>query len=174
MKRLIWLGLPVCLATAYAVFASPFTAENVTQQEPTPQPPQQEPDAEQVPQDEDEASSVIAHFMRKKLESSNKILEGLCTNDMTLVTRGAGDLIEMSRAEGWRASNDMLYLHHSREFQRSVQTLIDKANKKSVDGAALAWVDVTMSCIRCHEWVRDTMLAEHAPEPKWSLELAVR
>ena len=28
------------------------------------------------------------------------------------------------------------------------------------EAAELAWIDVTMSCIRCHEWVRDTMLVD--------------
>ena len=39
-----------------------------------------------------------------------------------------------------------------------------QSKKKSPDGAALAWLDVTMECIKCHEWVRDTMLA-NVPAP---------
>ena len=66
----------------------------------------------------------------------------------------------MSEAESWRATNDMMYMQHSREFRNSVEALLGKAKKKSPDGLALAWLDVTLECIKCHEWVRDTMLAD--------------
>lgn len=112
------------------------------------------------PKQDDEEQTEVARFMRKKLAASNKILEGLCVDDMTLVDQGAAALLKMSDAERWRASTDMMYLHHSREFRRAVETLQQKAKKKNPDGSALAWVDVTMSCIRCHAWVRDTMVAD--------------
>ena len=112
----------------------------------------------------DEATPVekkaLSVFMRKKLGASNSILEGLVTDDLKMVARGADALLEMSDAEKWRASNDMMYLNHSREFRSSVEAMLKKADKGSIDGAALAWVDVTMNCIKCHEWVRDTMLAD--------------
>lgn len=111
-------------------------------------------------QDRSEEETELSTFMRKKLDASNQILEGLVTDDLTMVDEGAEKLLKMSDAERWRASNDMMYMHHSREFRRSVEAMQGKARKKSIDGAALEWIDVTMSCIRCHEWVRDTMIAD--------------
>lgn len=102
----------------------------------------------------------LATFMRKKLRASNQVLEGLVMDNPELVTQGAEQMLTMSRAEGWRASNDMMYLQHSREFRRSVEVMRSKAEKRSIDGAALAWMDVTLNCIQCHEWVRDTIIAD--------------
>lgn len=113
--------------------------------------------------EQDDDTTELSKFMRRKLSASNAILEGLMTNDLTKVDSGAGKLLKMSHAEQWRASTDMMYMHHSREFSRSVETMQKKAQKDSIDGAALAWVDVTMSCIRCHEWVRDSRLVAASP-----------
>ena len=113
-----------------------------------------------VSPDQEEEATDLSKFMRRKLTASNQVLEGLVTDDMARVDEAAERLLKMSHAERWRASNDMMYMHHSRQFRRSVEKMQDKANQKSIDGAARAWIDVTMSCIRCHEWVRDTMLVD--------------
>ena len=104
--------------------------------------------------------SPLKGFMRLKLQASNHILEGLVTDDMKKVTTGALMLQEMSVAEKWRVSNDMLYRQHSREFRDSVNVLQEKADKNSLDGVTLAWMDVTHNCIQCHQWVRNELIAE--------------
>ncbi len=104
--------------------------------------------------------ATLKEFMRKKLSASNQILEGLVVDDLSLVVSGSEALLKMSAAEKWRTSNDMMYLQHSRDFRQSVETLRNKAKKESIDGAALAWVDVTMGCIQCHEWVRNVLVAD--------------
>ena len=99
-------------------------------------------------------------FMRQKLKASNRIMEGLCVDDLKLVDSGAEILHRMSDAEQWRASNDVMYLNHSREFRKRVEGLRKQAQAGNSDGAALAWMEVTMSCLRCHKWVRDSMLVD--------------
>ena len=113
---------------------------------------------------------ILKGFMRMKLNASNRILEGLVIDDLKLVVNGSEALLKMSAAEKWRASNDMMYLQHSRDFRQSVETLRNKAKKQSLDGAALAWVDVTMSCIQCHEWVRNVLVADHPNDTTPSLQ----
>ena len=131
---------------------------------------QQQSDPAAVSPDEDVSTAsaqakepTLKEFMRKKLTASNQILEGLVVDDLSLVVSGSEALLKMSTAEKWRASNDIIYLQHSRDFRNSVETLRNKAKKQSIDGAALAWVDVTMSCIQCHEWVRNVVLADLSP-----------
>ncbi|MCR9201234.1 MAG: hypothetical protein NXI04_21545 [Planctomycetaceae bacterium] len=123
-------------------------------------------DEEKVP------PSPLARFMRKKLGASNLILEGLCVDNMAKIEKGVGQLLDMSDEERWRVSNDVLYLNHSREFRRAVLNLKEKAAASSSDGVALAWIDVTMNCIRCHSWVRDTIIVgqDERPLPPLSAE----
>lgn len=110
---------------------------------------------------DDNADKSLDKFMQKKLDSSSDILRGLMIEDFGLIERSADQLLDMSKAESWRASNDMMYLQHSNQFRNAVDELRTKSKKHSIDGASLAWVNVTMSCIQCHEWVRNIMLADN-------------
>lgn len=96
----------------------------------------------------------LAKFMRRKLEASNDILEGLTTEDAELVIRGARLLVEMSSAEKWQVNHDVIYKQFSGDFQRSAKNLLEAAEKKNFDSAALKWIDTTMRCLECHKFVR--------------------
>lgn len=100
----------------------------------------------------------LRDFMHKKLEASNKILEGLVMEDTDLIQEGATALSEMSSAEKWRVSNDAMYQQFSKEFQRTAAKLVDAAKEKNLDRAALRWMDTTMSCIECHRFVRNELV----------------
>lgn len=102
---------------------------------------------------------AISTFMRKKLEMSNQVLEGIVTEDAALIRKGAEALGEMSKAEKWMVSNDVMYRQSNGEFQRSVEKLVEAAKKENFDQAALNWIDTTMKCIECHKFVRGTRLA---------------
>lgn len=101
-------------------------------------------------------------FMYQKLDRSSFILRGLMTEDFKLISENADKLLEMSHEEQWRASNDMMYLQHSGQFRSAVEDLRNKAEKHNIDGASLAWINVTMSCMQCHRWVRNVILADVA------------
>lgn len=106
------------------------------------------------------AKPGLGPFMRQKLEASNDILEGLVTDNMELVGRGSDQLLKLGKAEQWRITNDPTYARFSKDFERVVERLKDKSKNSTADGAALAWLDVTMSCIECHEWVRNMIVAD--------------
>lgn len=102
----------------------------------------------------------LRDFMRKKLEASNQILEGLTTDDTDLIEKGANKLSEMSAAEQWRVSKDAMYKQFSDEFARTAEKLKEAAKDKNIDRAALRWMDATMSCIECHRFVRNQLVVE--------------
>lgn len=100
-----------------------------------------------------------AAFMRRKLEASNQILEGLVTEDSELLIKGAKILIEMSAAEKWQVKHDVMYKQYSTGFQQAAKKLVESAEKDNFDAATLKWIDTTMKCIECHKFVRGTRLA---------------
>jgi hypothetical protein len=99
-------------------------------------------------------------FMRGKLHAADQVLEGLVTEDFALISKGAGELKQIGDAAKWRVSNDAMYRQHSTEFQRKVSQLDKSAKDKQLDGAALAYIDLTMSCVDCHKWVKATLIAD--------------
>ena len=119
-------------------------------------PPSDPPSADK----KDESATALSRFMRQKLQASNLILEGLCTEDLKMVSEGSTSLMKMSTQEHWRVSNDMMYRRYSTEFVNAVEELQKEAEDNNMDGTSMAWVNVTMKCLKCHEWVRNTVLAE--------------
>ena len=112
-----------------------------------------------------EPSPKVADLMRKKLTHAQKVLEGIAVNNFDQIGRSAEELILISKSAEWRVINSPQYEVHSNGFRRAAESLIEKAKDKNVDGAALAYVDLTLSCVKCHKYVRDTrMTALDKPE----------
>lgn len=101
----------------------------------------------------------LGRFMHQKLDASNEVLEGLVTEDFALIEKGAATMRKLSAAEQWQVSNDALYRQHSNQFRRIMENLEKKAKDKELEGATLAWVEGTMSCLECHKWVRNNIVA---------------
>jgi hypothetical protein len=103
--------------------------------------------------------SPLAKFMRKKLASSNLILEGLVTENFGKIATGAKQLEEMSDAEQWRVSNDAIYRQLSGDFRRVARQLQKDAKEVTVDPAALTWIKATMACIECHKYTKGMLIS---------------
>lgn len=96
----------------------------------------------------------VGVFMRAKLQHSQKVIEGLATEDFDMIAKGAQEMSLLSQATTWQVLQTPEYNQHSLEFRRSADALTDAAKKKNLDGAALAYVGVTLNCINCHKYVR--------------------
>jgi hypothetical protein len=96
-------------------------------------------------------------FMRKKLEYSKGLIEGLTLENYDLIARNARALRTLSQAAEWEVPtipNVEQYLPYTTEFQRLCDDLIKKARERNIDGATLAYVQLTMNCVNCHKYVR--------------------
>jgi hypothetical protein len=98
-------------------------------------------------------------LMRKKLEHSQKVLEGIALGDFKKIAANAEELIDISKAAEWKAVRSPRYEVYSNEFRRIADGLVKKANEKNLDGAALAYVELTLTCVRCHKHVREVRMA---------------
>lgn len=108
-----------------------------------------------VAQESAPKADAVADFMRAKLGHSQRVLEGLSLEDYDLIARGAQELALASQASSWQVLQTEEYSRQSGEFRRSCDSLRNAAKAKNLDGAALAWMEVTMKCIQCHKYVRD-------------------
>ena len=98
-------------------------------------------------------------FMRDKLELSQRVLEGLATEDYDLIIAKATRLSAMSKEADWRVFENPDYDQQSVTFRRHVNSLVKAAKDKNLDAATLAYVRVTMSCVDCHKLVRGKLVA---------------
>lgn len=114
-----------------------------------------------------EEPKKVSELMRRKLEGSQKVLEGLATNDPKLIAKHAEELIAISKAAEWKVIKTARYELHSNDFRRTAETLMQNAKDKNLDAAALSYVELTLSCLRCHKYVREVRMTRHdgAAEP---------
>jgi cytochrome c556 len=95
-------------------------------------------------------------LMVAKLKEAQTLLEGLALNDPAKVQKSAEELLRISKQAQFRkALNTAKYELHANSFQRSAETVIEKAKAKNIDGATLAYLDMTMTCVRCHQHTRE-------------------
>ena len=97
----------------------------------------------------------VAVFMRAKLAHSQNVLEGLAVEDYDLIDKGAQELSLASEDASWQVLQTEDYARQSADFRRSCDSLRKAAKSHNLDGAALAWMEVTMKCVQCHKYVRD-------------------
>jgi hypothetical protein len=105
-----------------------------------------------------EEPSKVNTLMRKKLEHSQKILEGIALNDFDKIARNGEDLIQLSKQAEFMVLKTPQYEVHSNDFRRNAETLVQAAKAKNGDAATLAYMDLTLSCVKCHKHVREVRL----------------
>ena len=91
--------------------------------------------------------------MQKKLEYSGKILAGLAREDFEEIGKNARSMNALTQMEKW-VRGTAEYRTQLRIFQNANEQLIRMADEEKLDGAALAYVQLTLSCVNCHKAVR--------------------
>src|SRR5712692_10924331 len=66
----------------------------------------------------------VAALMRKKLDHSQKVLEGITTQDFKMISSHAEDLIAISKEAEWKVIKTPRYETHSNDFRREAEDLI--------------------------------------------------
>jgi len=113
----------------------------------------------------------VKELMKQKLQNSQKVLEAIATNDFDGLEKHAGELILISKEAEWKVVKTPRYENYSNDFRRNAESLIQSAKEKNIDAAALAYVDLTLNCVKCHKHVREVRMTriEHkdlAPVPE--------
>jgi hypothetical protein len=102
----------------------------------------------------------VDFFMRRKLDLSRDALKGVVTEDFALIKRTAEGMEKMSRQAEWEVFRMDEYNRLSADFRRVARSLAKQAEKKNVEGAALAYVQLTLSCVECHKFTRGVRMAK--------------
>ncbi len=93
-------------------------------------------------------------FMRLKLEPAKGALEGIALADFNMIAKHAGAIRNLMLDESWMVIQSEDYRRQSNEFRAIVEQLQKAAEDKNVDRATLAYVQMTIRCVQCHESLR--------------------
>jgi cytochrome c556 len=101
----------------------------------------------------------VSTLMKLKLKHSQKVLEGIAVEDFDMIAKNSQQLALLAQEANWRVYQTPEYRHHSADFQRIAESLTKAAKERNGDAAALAYVQLTMSCVNCHKYVRGVRMA---------------
>ena len=93
-------------------------------------------------------------IMKLKLESSQKVLEGIAVENFTAISANAQKLALLSQAAGWQARQTPEYKQYTAEFRRHAEALQKAARDENLDAASVAYFQLTISCVNCHRHMR--------------------
>jgi hypothetical protein len=126
--------LAVCLAslTVLAVAAVPAAA--------------QEPAGKDQP---------VSFWMKKKLDYSQGILGGIATADFDKIVKNTESMRSLSKVEGFVRRQTPGYATQLQIFEQSADEILRQANRDNLDGAALAFTQLAISCVNCHKRLRE-------------------
>jgi hypothetical protein len=95
-------------------------------------------------------------LMRDKVSYANKALEGLAVEDFEKIGESARYLGMISRAASWHALPTSEYVRFSKNFQEQAADMERHAKEKNLDAASLDYMRITLTCVQCHKYLRDT------------------
>ena len=113
-------------------------------------------------------NTSLARVMRAKLQQSQGLLAALVTSNWDDLERRSRELEALTRDPAWAVMNAPEYARHATAFLRATQDLTEAAARRDPEGAPLAYVSLTLTCVRCHQAVARSRLAR-APlaPPAW-------
>lgn len=113
------------------------------------------PAAGPTPGHSDKSAATESVWMRIKLSRSEGILEALARADFEALERNAEVMKKFGRLERWARVKDDDYQMQLRSFDQANLELVRQSRAKNLEGATLAFFQLTNSCVSCHRVVRD-------------------
>ena len=105
-------------------------------------------------QQDDQKPPSRATFMRNKLMHAQKVLEGIAKENYDEIAKSAQAISLLTLEEQWNVITTEDYLRQSRAFRDAADALTEAAKARNLDAASLAYVDMTLSCVKCHKQIR--------------------
>ena len=97
-----------------------------------------------------------SYWMKIKLDFSQNILAGLATADFDKIVENAQSMRSLNKIEGFIRGRTPGYRNQLQIFEVSLDEIIRQAQKDNVDGVALGFTQLTISCVNCHKQLRES------------------
>jgi hypothetical protein len=98
--------------------------------------------------------SPVEALMKAKAGYAHRLLDAVVLGDLDTVRDQAFRLKAVAGTADWNVMNTQEYVRETEAFILAADRLLQSAASKNTEAAALAYVEVTLSCVRCHRYVR--------------------
>jgi cytochrome c556 len=104
-------------------------------------------------------------LMAAKLKESQAVLAGIALGDYEAIEKATVALNRITQAAAFlNAGKSKEYEVQMTLFRRSVETVKLKAKDKNMDGVMLGYIDMQLSCMKCHQHTRDNKPDARLPQ----------
>lgn len=97
--------------------------------------------------------------MREKLTRSQQLLGDVVTGNWAALNRDVTALEALTKDPAWGVMRMPEYARQSAQFLRALEDLKEAAARRDGQAVPLAYVSLTMSCVRCHQDIARARLA---------------
>lgn len=116
----------------------------------------QEPEGEEAAAPEVTKDQPMSVWMEKKLEYSKNMLEALTAGRYEDIEKHAEQMRVIGKIEGFVRGRSSSYKSHLQTFDLATRELKRQARAENIEGATLAFHQLTTSCVTCHQSLRET------------------
>jgi len=102
----------------------------------------------------------LNEFMQEKQKLSHEVFDAIVLKDFKRIRKNASALTTLSQAATFQVHKTPRYLQHVTEFQDAVEKMAKNARDENADGVTLAFTEMTLSCVHCHDYIRGVKAKE--------------
>ena len=99
--------------------------------------------------------SDVADLMQRKRQLAHDVFDAIVVKDFKGIGKDARALTAISQAAVWRVMLTPRYAQYTADFQEATEKMAVKAGEKNSDGTTLAFTQMTLACVRCHDYMRE-------------------
>ena len=104
-----------------------------------------------------------SYWMEQKMNYSQAILRGLATGDLRNVAMNADQMRMLSKIEGFLRRKEPGYQDQLKAFDFAGKEIARHARAGNLEGAAMSFQKMTISCFSCHAILRRSDLVTEQP-----------
>ena len=93
-------------------------------------------------------------WMERKLNYSQSVFRALALGDLETVKLKAAQMNLVGKVEGFARIKNRPYQAQLHAFDRVSREIAQQADKGNIEGATLAFNQLTVSCVKCHQLLR--------------------
>lgn len=97
----------------------------------------------------------VRDFMRHKMELTQSALTGLSQGDLKRVVTSGKNMRFLSYFEKHAMADRPEYKRQLSYFDFACQEMVRQAEANNLEGATLAYTQLTVSCVQCHKVMRE-------------------
>jgi cytochrome c556 len=102
-----------------------------------------------------DAPKSFDFWMTAKLKESQEIFAALTKGDFQTIAESASVLKTLNKIEGFVRKRNPKYRYQLRAFEFAIEEIENQAEKENIEGVVLGFNQLTISCVHCHNQLRD-------------------